>query len=116
VLLRTGRTATVLKLLEPPTGPIREAIAAPMWAYLAGRDAGVKAAREAAARSAKRAARLPRLKPHELLTEAMAAGRTSPVRVAELLGVGAKEIVAIANGKVGLSASTWRKLLRELQR
>ena len=56
-----------------------------------------------------------RLKPHQVLAEALVSGRVSVQRVAELLQVQGKDVPAIASGRVTLGATSWCRLLRELE-
>jgi hypothetical protein len=54
-------------------------------------------------------------KSHQLLAAALAEGRITVERVAELLRVGPREVEQIAAGRVGLARSAWRRLLGELE-
>jgi hypothetical protein len=54
-------------------------------------------------------------KSHQLLAAALAEGRITVERAAELLKVGTREVEQIAAGKVGLSKSAWQRLLRGLE-
>jgi hypothetical protein len=53
-------------------------------------------------------------KPHERLAAALSEGRVTPERVAWELRVRPQDVPAIAEGKVKLGSTTWRRLLREL--
>jgi hypothetical protein len=52
---------------------------------------------------------------HQALAMALADGRLTVERVAEMLRVGTREVEQIAAGRVGLSKSAWRRLLGELE-
>jgi hypothetical protein len=52
---------------------------------------------------------------HQALAAALAEGRITVERAAELLRVGPREVEQIAAGKVGLAPSAWKRLLRGLQ-
>ncbi len=55
-------------------------------------------------------------KPHELLGAALAAGRLTAERVAEVLGLRPLDIGPIAAGKVGLAKGAWKRVLQEIGR
>jgi hypothetical protein len=52
---------------------------------------------------------------HQALAAALAEGRITVERAAELLRVGLREVEQIAAGKVGLASSAWKRLLRGLE-
>jgi len=49
-----------------------------------------------------------------VLAAALAEGRATPERVAELLRVRPCDVAGIAAGRVGLGATAWRRLLQEV--
>lgn len=48
------------------------------------------------------------------LAEALVARRITPERVAEVLGIRPGDVPPIAEGRVGLAGTAWRKVLREI--
>lgn len=130
VLLDTGRPGMAATLLRPLPEAIRAALGA---AYENGvrngrrpaaqppqRPAPRPAAQRRAiprkplspARAAAAAPSLPRKpRPHEMLDAALVAGRTTPERVAEVLGCRPGDVPAIAAGRVTLAPGAWSRLL-----
>jgi hypothetical protein len=53
-------------------------------------------------------------KPHRALAAALADGRLTVERVAEVLRVRRADVPPIAAGKVGLGETAWKRLLREI--
>ena len=53
-------------------------------------------------------------KPYQLLAAALKDGRPTAKRVAELLKLRPEDVAALAEGRVGLAASAWRRLELEL--
>jgi hypothetical protein len=58
-------------------------------------------------------ARPPHKNPRQLAA-ALADGRTTPLRVAELLKVRPADVARIAEGRVGLSSAAWQRVLTEI--
>ena len=63
---------------------------------------------------ARQAAAQPRAKRHEILAAALADGRTTAERVAEVLRVDPRHAFELAAGRVGLSRGAWQKLFAEV--
>ncbi len=59
--------------------------------------------------------RRPATPPHEALVTALISGRITAERVSELLRISPANVLAIACGRVGISAGSWRRVLRELE-
>jgi hypothetical protein len=120
-LLATGRAGMARTVLEPLPGLIREARAA-----AEARDAqsaaelrelrirGREREREERERPPRRGAGPRKPKPSELLAAALVSGRTDAARVAAFLRCAPADVQALAEGRVGLPGSTWRRLLREI--
>lgn len=53
-------------------------------------------------------------RPSELLAAALVSGRTDAARVAAFLRCDPADVQTLAEGRVGLPASAWRRLLREI--
>jgi hypothetical protein len=70
---------------------------------------------ERLARPAERCTEQRSPKPHELLSAAVAVGRFTAERVAELPGLQPRDIGLIASGKIGLAEGAWRRVLREIK-
>ena len=110
VLLRTGRPGMALTVLE------RLEEAAHLQAEtreLAGRIEGQY--RELDRLAEKRLELRPATPAHQQLIRALATGRITLERGAELLHMVPADVPAIACGRVGISAGSWRLLLRELE-
>jgi hypothetical protein len=64
---------------------------------------------------ARKAAAKPLAKPHERLATALADGRTTAERVAELLKAEPRHVYEVASGRVRLAPLAWKKLFAELE-
>lgn len=131
-LLATGRAAMARTVLEPVPGLIREGRGAAasqdgrpavesrelrVWverALAVARAARGEHGVEGRDRPPRRAAGPRKPKPSELLAAALVSGRVTPERVAGLLRIAPADVQALAEGRVGLPASAWRRLLREI--
>jgi hypothetical protein len=119
-LLRTGRADLALGLLErlPAT------IEAELRAALSEAEAAHQAAlREAHTRTAELRREVERLRRElarpvhqnpRMLAAALADGRTTLERVAELLKIRPADVTRIAEGRVGLSSAAWQRVLGEI--
>ena len=52
--------------------------------------------------------------PHQVLAAALTSDRTRPERVAEVLRLRPEDVPPIAAGRVGLAATAWKRVLREI--
>jgi hypothetical protein len=122
--LRTGRADLALGLLERLPARIEEDRRAAVTAALTKAEAAHREAlREANARTAELRREVERLRGElaqpkhanpRRLAAALADGRTTPLRVAELLKIAPADVARIAEGRVGLSAGQWQRVLPEI--
>jgi hypothetical protein len=111
LLLDRGKVGMAARVLEGLPAAITAAIeTAHLKGLQEGRMGTRKPARKATSASAPSPARS-----HQALAKALAEGRLTIERVAEMLRVGTREVEQIAAGKVGLSKSAWQRLLRGLE-
>jgi hypothetical protein len=110
LLLRTGRPAMALTVLDKLGDAITVAVESAHEIGLEqGRTGRQRPARKSAAASASSRSRL-----QLALAAALAEGRITVERVAELLRVEPADVERIASGRVGLAPSAWKRLLRGL--
>ena len=64
---------------------------------------------------ARKAAAKPLAKPHERLATALADGKVTAQRVAEVLKAEPRHVYEIASGRVGLAPSAWRRVMAGLE-
>jgi hypothetical protein len=111
LLLDRGKVEMAVRVLE---GLPAAMVAAVEAAHLKGLEEGRMGTRKPVRKPAPASA--PSLtRSHLALAAALAEGRLTVERVAELLKVGPREVEQIAAGKVGLARSAWRRLLGELE-
>jgi hypothetical protein len=111
LLLSTGRASMEARLLVDLPAAIVTAVEA---AHLRGIKEGQASRRSPARKPAPTSVPSP-TRSHLALAAALAEGRITAERVAELLKVGPREVEQIAAGKVGLAPSAWKRLLRGLE-
>jgi hypothetical protein len=110
-LLDRGKVGMAARVLEGLPAAIAAAVeGAHLKGLQEGRMGTRKPARKATSASAPSLTRS-----HQALAAALAEGRLTVERAAELLKVGTREVEQIAAGKVGLSKSAWQRLLRGLE-
>jgi hypothetical protein len=116
-LLRTGRAHEALQLLDRLPASIEEerraAVAAAEAAHrvaLAEAQAHVTELRREVQRLTRELSQPKHANPRQLAA-ALADGRTTPERVAELLKVKPADVARIAEGRVGLSSAAWQRVL-----
>jgi hypothetical protein len=119
-LLRTGRADLALGVLERLPARIEEerqaalAVAEAVHRVaLAEAHARTAELRREVERLNRELARPPHKNPRQLAA-ALADGRTTPERVAELLKIRPADVTPIAEGRVGLSAGQWQRVLGEI--
>ncbi len=112
-LLRSGRAAQALRLLERLPATIEEERRAAVAAALAEAEARVTELQREVARLNRELAR-PLHKNPRTFAAALAEGRITVERAAELLGIRPEDVPPIAEGRVGLAGTAWRRLLREV--
>jgi hypothetical protein len=108
-LLRTGRAHEALQLLDR----LPASIEAERREALTEANARTAELRREVERLRGELAR-PQHKHPRMLAEALADGRTTPERVAELLKIRPADVTRIAEGRVGLASSAWQRLLPEI--
>jgi hypothetical protein len=111
LLLDRGRVEMAARVLE---GLPAAMVAAVEAAHLKGLEEGRMGTRKPARKPASASALSP-TRSHQALAAALAEGRLTIERAAELLKVGTREVEQIAAGRVGLSKSAWQRLLRGLE-
>jgi hypothetical protein len=111
LLLDRGKVGMAARVLE---GLPAAMVAAVEAARLKGLEEGRMGTRKPSRKPAPASAPSP-MRSHQALAAALADGRLTVERVAELLRVGPREVEQIAAGKVGLSKSAWQRLLRGLE-
>jgi hypothetical protein len=111
LLLDRGRAGMAARLLADLPAAIGAAVEA---AHAKGIEDGRMGTRKPARKPTPASAPSP-TRSHQALAKALAEGRLTIERVAELLRVGSREVEQIAAGKVGLARSAWRRLLGELE-
>jgi hypothetical protein len=111
LLLDRGKVGMAARLLEGLPAALVAAVEA---AHAKGLQEGRMGTRKPVRKPAISAVISPS-RSHRALARALAEGRLTVERVAELLRVGPREVEQIAAGKVGLSKSAWRRLLGELE-
>ncbi len=120
LLLRTGRADMACVVLETLPGLLLAAENERLRSRVAELEAGLAERRALLGRLAPQVAvaRKPLTrslaKPHERLAAALADGRVTAERAAELLKVDPWHLFEIAGGRVGLARSAWKKLFAEL--
>jgi hypothetical protein len=110
-LLDRGKVGMAARVLEGLPAAIVAAIEA---AHLKGIEEGRMGTRKPARKPSPASAPSP-TRSHLALAAALAEGRLTVERVAELLKVGPREVEQIAAGKVGLARGRWKRLLGELE-
>jgi hypothetical protein len=111
LLLDRGKTSMAARLLADLPAAIVAAVEA---AHVKGVEEGRASRRSPSRKPASASAPSP-TRSHLVLAAALAEGRLTIERVAEMLKVGPREVEQIAAGKVGLSKSAWQRLLRGLE-
>jgi hypothetical protein len=111
ILLDRGRPGMAARVLEGLPAAIVAAVEA---AHAKGLQEGRTGTRKPARKPGRTSAPSP-TRSHQALAAALAEGRLTIERVAELLRVGPREVEQIAAGRVGLSKSAWQRLLRGLE-
>jgi hypothetical protein len=111
LLLDRGKIGMAARVLEGLPAAIGAAVEA---AHAKGLQEGRMGTRKPARKPVSASAPSP-TRSHQALVKALAEGRLTVERAAELLRVGTREVEQIAAGKVGLSKSAWQRLLRGLE-
>jgi hypothetical protein len=121
LLLDRGKVEMAARVLEGLPAAMLAALEA---THLKGLEEGRMGTRKQPVADRRRVAAAHKLTPasaasptrsHQALAKALAEGRLTLERVAELLRVGPREVEQIAAGRVGLSRSAWQRLLRGLE-
>jgi hypothetical protein len=110
-LLDRGRPGMAARVLADLPAAIVAAVEA---AHAKGLQEGRMGTRKPARKPVSASAPSP-TRSHQALAMALADGRLTVERVAEMLRVGTREVEQIAAGRVGLSKSAWKRLLGELE-
>jgi hypothetical protein len=119
-LLRTGRAHEALQLLDRLPAKIEQERRAAVAAAEAAHRVALAEAHARTAELRREVERLrgelarPQHKHPRMLAAALADGRTTPLRVAELLKVRPADVARIAEGRVGLSSAAWQRVLGEI--
>jgi hypothetical protein len=116
-LLRTGRAHEAKCLLDRLPAKIEQERRAAVAAAEAAHQVALAEAHARTAELRREVERLrgelarPQHKHPRMLAEALADGRTTPERVAELLKIRPADVTRIAEGRVGLSSAAWQRVL-----
>jgi hypothetical protein len=119
-LLRAGRAHEALWVLDRLPAKIEQEQRAAAAAAEAAHQVALAEAHARTAELRREVERLrrelarPQHKHPRMLAEALADGRTTPERVAELLKIRPADVTRIAEGRVGLAPSAWQRVLTEI--